>query len=350
MSQADSLPNRSDPEFQSTHGNDSDPEKHENSDVASPRQLGNRNFGDNIRGKRRSDGKIVLSEEDVYDKLGFAYPSRKKWVVISVIFAVQVSMNFNASFYASSITSFSEHFHVSEQAARVGQMIFLVAYALGSELWAPWSEEIGRWPIMQLSLLLVNIWQIPCALAPNFGTIIVSRFFGGLSSAGGSVTLGMVADMWEPDEQQYAVAYIVLSSVAGSAIAPVVGGFVAEYLSWRWNFWIQLILGGSVQAIHFFVPETRCSILVAREARRRRKQGENVWSADEVNQRRISMRSIVIIWARPFIMFAREPIVLWLSLLSGFSDALIFTFLQSYRPVYKQWGFGSVRIGLAFIP
>jgi len=41
---------------------------------------------------------------------------------------------------------------------------------------------------------------------------------------------------------------------------------------------------------------------------------------------------------------------LWLSLLSGFSDALIFTFLQAYTPVYEQWGFGDVRTGLAFIP
>lgn len=49
-------------------------------------------------------------------------------------------------------------------------------------------------------------------------------------------------------------------------------------------------------------------------------------------------------------MFFTEPIVLWLSLLSGFSDALIFTFLQSFTPVYKQWGFGTLGVGLAFIP
>jgi len=42
--------------------------------------------------------------------------------------------------------------------------------------------------------------------------------------------------------------------------------------------------------------------------------------------------------------------VLTLSLLSGFSDALIFMFLQSYSLVYKQWGFGPVEIGLAFLP
>ena len=60
-------------------------------------------------------------------------------------------------------------------------------------------------------------------------------------------------------------------------------------------------------------------------------------------------RPIITVWLRPFLMFAREPIVLWLSLLSGFSDSLIFTFLQAYTPVYQQWGFGDVRLGLCFV-
>lgn len=41
-------------------------------------------------------------------------------------------------------------------------------------------------------MFLVNIWQLPVALPPNFGTILVGRALGGLSTAGGSVTLGMV--------------------------------------------------------------------------------------------------------------------------------------------------------------
>ncbi|KAJ5141060.1 hypothetical protein N7526_002055 [Penicillium atrosanguineum] len=294
--------------------------------------------------------KPELKEWECYDKLGYSFPTWKKWWIITVIFSVQVSMNWNASFYASSITLYAKHFSISEQAARVGQMSFLIAYAFGCELWAPFSEEFGRWPILQLSLLLVNIWQIPCALAPNYGTIVVCRILGGLSSAGGSVTLGMVADMWEPESQQWAVAYIVLSSVAGSVIAPIVGGFVATFLDWHWNFWIQLILGGFVQLLHLPVPETRCAILITREARRRRKNGDIVWSGDELKGSRMSFKYLLMIWIRPFIMFLREPIVLCLSLLSGFSDALIFTFLQSYTLVYKQWGFSTIDTGLAFIP
>lgn len=48
--------------------------------------------------------------------------------------------------------------------------------------------------MLQFSLLLVNIFQLPVALSQNFATVIVGRALGGLSSAGGSVTLGMVAD------------------------------------------------------------------------------------------------------------------------------------------------------------
>lgn len=205
---------------------------------------------------------------------------------------------------------------------------------------------------MQLSLGLVNLWQIPCALAPNYGTIIIGRILGGFSSAGGSVTLGMVADMWNADDQQYAVAYIVLSSVGGSVIGPVIGGFIEKNLSWHWVFWVQLLFGGATQIVHFFfVPETRTTIMLDREARRRRKAGEsNIWGPNEMTKQRISIKEVLVIWYRPFEMFVTEPIVLWLSLLSGFSDALIFTFLEAYTPVYEQWGFGVVTTGLAFLP
>ncbi|KAF2209907.1 hypothetical protein CERZMDRAFT_121964 [Cercospora zeae-maydis SCOH1-5] len=299
--------------------------------------------------------KYELTEEDCYQELGFSFPNWKKWYILSVIFIVQVSMNFNTSLYSNAIPGISEEFGVSAQAARCGAMIFLVLYAFGCELWAPWSEEFGRWPILQLSLFLVNIWQLPVALAPNFATIMVGRALGGLSSAGGSVTLGMIADMWESDTQQYAVAFVVFSSVGGSILGPIVGGFSEAYLDWRWSIWIQLIFGGAVQILHALtVPETRTTIMMNRIAKRRRKENPeaNVWGPDELVpfKDRFSAKEILITWVRPFKMFLTEPIVLVLSLLSGFSDALIFMFIQSFALVYDQWHFSTVQIGLSFIP
>ncbi|KAL4914658.1 major facilitator superfamily domain-containing protein [Aspergillus aurantiobrunneus] len=307
--------------------------------------------GDGSRDTIRADGKRELTEDDAYNKLGFCFPEYKKWTILTVIFVVQMSMNFNSSTYSNAVSGLTEQFHISSQAARVGQMIFLVAYAFGCELWAPWSEEFGRWPIMQLSLTLMNIWQIPCALAPNFGTMVVGRFLGGISLAGGSVTLGMTADMWEADDQGFAVAYVVLSSVGGTTIGPFFGGMMEQWLHWRWNFWIQLIFGGVTQILHILlVQETRATILLDREAKRRRKSGEdpNIYGPNELKTPRLDFKDVLRIWRRPFEMFLREPIVLFLSLLSGFSDALIFTCIESFALVFEQWGFDPLRIGLCF--
>lgn len=298
--------------------------------------------------------KIEITEEDCYDELGFGFPTWKKWTILSIVFLVQVSMNFNTSLYSNAVPGISEEFGVSAQAARVGAAIFLITYAFGCELWAPWSEEFGRKPVLQASLFLVNIWQIPVALPPNFATILVGRALGGLSTAGGSVTLGMVADMWEADTQQYAVAFIVFSSVGGSVLGPIVGGFVEQFLAWRWNIWIQLIFGGAVQIAHLvLVPETRSTIMMDRIAKKRRKSGENtnIYGPNELEpfRERFSMKETLKIWMRPFRMFLTEPIVLVLSLLSGFSDALIFMFIQSFSLVYELWDFATFAVGLSFV-
>ncbi|KAK4161547.1 putative MFS transporter [Cladorrhinum sp. PSN259] len=299
--------------------------------------------------------KIELKEEDAWDELGFCFPTWKKWTILTIIFLVQTSMNFNTSLYSNGIGGISEQFGVSAQAARAGAAIFLIAYAFGCELWAPWSEEFGRKPILQLSLGLVNIWCLPVALAPNFASLLVGRALGGLSSAGGSVTLGMIADIFEPDDQQHAVAYIVFSSVGGSILGPIIGGFVEAYLDWKWTIWIQLIFGVFVQVLHLlFVPETRTTILLDRIAQKRRKSGQspNLYGPNEILPfwRRFTFKELMWTWIRPFRMFLTEPIVLTLSLLSGFSDALIFMQIQSFALVYRQWGFSTVQLGLSFIP
>ena len=65
---------------------------------------------------------------------------------------------------------------------------------------------------------------------------------------------------------------------------------------------------------------------------------------------RISFKEVVsTIWL-PFRFLVTEPIVTFLSLLSGFSDALIFTGLDSFPLVLSKWNFSVIAVGLAFIP
>lgn len=87
------------------------------------------------------------------------------------------------------------------------------------------------------------------------------------------------------------------------------------------------------------------------KSRRKADPNANVWGPDELVpfKDRFSVKEILVTWIRPFKMFLTEPIVLVLSLLSGFSDALIFMFIQSFALVYDQWHFQAFEIGLAFL-
>lgn len=97
--------------------------------------------------------------------------------------------------------------------------------------------------------------------------------------------------------------------------------------------------------------------MLDRIAKKRREEGEkngrpvNIFGPNELKtfSERFSVREILITWIRPFRMFLTEPIVLTLSMLSGFSDAIIFMFLQSYGLVFRQWNYQSYQIGLTFV-
>lgn len=99
------------------------------------------------------------------------------------------------------------------------------------ELWAPWSEELGRWSVLQWSLGLVNLWQIPQLLAVQLakedsrqlvgGMIVIFRVLGGLCSAGGSVTLAVVADMvryglpWTEGDANWRISFVTRDRILG---------------------------------------------------------------------------------------------------------------------------------------
>lgn len=107
------------------------------------------------------------------------------------------------------------------------------------------------------------------------------------------------------------------------------------------------------------MPETRSDVLLDREAARRRglstespEHNANIYGPNEIEgtlRQRLNARKLAEVMFRPFKMLATEPIVLCLSLLSGFSDALIFTFLESFGLVYHQWNFNQWQVGLTFV-
>jgi len=78
---------------------------------------------------------VVLTEEKGYECLGFKFPVWKKWAIISAVFLVQLSMNFNAAVYSNAIPGLREEFGLDQFTAHLPQALFLIMYGFGCELW-----------------------------------------------------------------------------------------------------------------------------------------------------------------------------------------------------------------------
>jgi MFS family permease len=90
--------------------------------------------------------------------------------------------------------------------------------------------------------------------------------------------------MFDPDSQQHAVLWASLWSCLGAVIGGICGGPVQQYLTFRWNFYIQLMFSVTTQVIHFLIAkETRATVMLDKEAKQRRKAGtQEIYGPNEV--------------------------------------------------------------------
>jgi len=223
-----------------------------------------------------------------------------------------------------------------------------------SRVFAPCSELFGRKPVYVITIALAVIFEIPCAVAKNIGTLLVCRLIDGIAfSAPMTLVGGTLADLWRNEERGVPMAFFSAAPFVGPAIGPLAGGFLGVAAGWRWLYWIQLILSGFCWLIlTFTVPETYAPTLLARRAKKLRKEtGDERFVTEQDLDTRPFGEQLRIFLFRPLQILFLEPIVLFLSLYMSVLYGLLYMFFVAYPIVYvegKGWGQGTT--GLMFIP
>lgn len=139
----------------------------------------------------------------------------------------------------------------------------------------------------------------------------------------------------------------------GPAIGPLVGGFLSDHLGWRWLYWIQLIFSGFIWiVITFTVPETYAPAILARRAKKMRKEtGDDKYVTEQDIDTRPFGDRMRIFLIRPFQLLFMEPIVLLISLYMSVLYGLLYMFFVAYPIVYQEGkGYSASTTGLMFIP
>ena len=137
----------------------------------------------------------------------------------------------------------------------------------------------------------------------------------------------------------------------GPQLAPSISGFVSV-VSWRWAFWIGLIVAGASMVFLAFLPETFGPVILQKRAKRIRKSSgnPNVYSPHDFERK--GLRHIfTVILTRPLRMFFLEPIVLLTCLYLSFVYALFYLFFEAYPLIFQGvYGLSTGLSGVAFLP
>ncbi|ROW01317.1 hypothetical protein VMCG_05900 [Cytospora schulzeri] len=277
-----------------------------------------------------------------------------KWYITMVVAVTCFVVAFTSSVVTADLIGVEHTFGVSEEVAMLTITVFVVGFGVGPVVFAPLSEIYGRRIMYASTLLVAVIFIIPCAVAKNIGTLIVFRALGGIAfSAPMTLVGGTLADMWKPEERGVPMAAFSAAPFIGPAIGPLIGGYLSDAAGWRWLYWIQLIFAAVVWVfITFTVPETYAPTILAKRAKKMRKETGN---ADHVTEAELDTRPLSerlrIFLIRPLQLLFGELIVFLIALYMSVLYGLLYMFFVAFPIVYQEgkgWSAGST--GLMFIP
>ncbi|GGO63786.1 MDR family MFS transporter [Nonomuraea cavernae] len=150
----------------------------------------------------------------------------------------------------------------------------VTAYVLGTTvstpIWGKIGDLYGRKTIFMVSIVIFMVGSAFCGMAgsallggPDGGMaeLIAFRALQGLGAGGLIVNvMAIIGDLVPPRERgQYQgimAAVMSLAMIAG----PLVGGFITDYLDWRWAFYVNLPIGAiaiALLAVRLKLPRRR---------------------------------------------------------------------------------------------
>jgi len=113
----------------------------------------------------------------------------------------------------------------------------LLGLGAGQLIFGPLSDRFGRMRPLLLSLVLLLAASVWCALAPAIAQLIIARLLQGIAGAGGAVLSRAVArDLYSGHDLTKFFALLMLVNGLAPIIAPVLGGGLLTFLSWRGIF------------------------------------------------------------------------------------------------------------------
>ncbi|KAJ5345674.1 hypothetical protein N7452_003678 [Penicillium brevicompactum] len=290
-----------------------------------------------------SDEKVVLV--DFEGDHPQDWPAVRKWTVMATVSIPLFLMPLSSTITTPAVAAIADEFHVtSSVTGPLALSLFLLMYSMGPILLGPFSELYGRWPVLQAGSVFYLAFNIGAGFCTSMTQLLVFRLFSGIgASASLAVGASMVGDVFRKEERGLPVALVSLGPVLGSCLGPMVGGFIADYTTWRWAFWSTSIAAGFFLVICLIAArETYAPILLLRKKKlliaEAVSQGSDygrVWKTPFEKDETVGQlyrRTI----SRSLYFLGTQPIIQALACYYGYLYGIVYLLLSSFSGLWTE--------------
>ncbi|KAJ5460835.1 Efflux pump dotC [Penicillium daleae] len=192
-------------------------------------------------------------------------PARGKLRIVAIMTGLSLAMLIAAldqTIVATAIPTIAAKLHSAAGYTWIGGA-YLLANAAGGCIWAKLSDIWGRKLILLIAVAWFFISSIVCAVAVNMEMLIAGRALQGVAGGGllQLITI-IISDLFSVRHRSLYLGLMEFMWAFAGGIGPLLGGAFSQYVSWRWNFWINVPVSGVTFILLLFFldvhnPETK---------------------------------------------------------------------------------------------
>lgn len=117
--------------------------------------------------------------------------------------------------------------------------VFGLAYGCSQLLFGPLGDRYGKYRVIAWGCVACAFTALMCGVMTGFGSLLVARGMAGATAAAViPLSMAWIGDVVRYEDRQSVLARFLVGQILGLSSGVLVGGWCADYLSWRVPFFL----------------------------------------------------------------------------------------------------------------